>query len=268
MPYNTEKSPSLTSEKAYITQNKVALITGAAKRIGKQIAKDLHAKNIDLMLHYHSSKEDAHRLSCDLNQIRKNSVATIQADLADSSMDVKLVRSAIEKFGRIDYLINNASIFYPTPFLNSNTASAEKILKTNSQFPRKLINQAAPYLESSNGAVVNIIDIYAQSGLIEHTYYVASKNILRDITKEFAYMLAPNIRVNSVSPGAILWPEMEKSDNNQQTLKARNKILSDTALKKLGSAKDISNTVCFLLMDATYITGENINVDGGRRLFI
>ena len=257
MPYQQQSQIKTNSS------NKVALITGAAKRIGKQIAKDLHQRDINIVIHYRTSENEA-KLFCDeLNHNRDSSACTVQADLTSNDADEKLIQGVLKYFNRLDYLVNNASIFYPTPFMQDNEKVISSFLTVNSLFPTKLIKRASAELKKRRGAIVNIVDIYANSGLAEHTYYVASKSILLEQTKIFAASLAPEVRVNSVSPGAILWPELEANDVSLQA-----EIIKNSALKRLGSAKDISKTVCYLLLEASYSTGANIDVDGGRGLYI
>ena len=190
--------------------NKVALITGAAKRIGREIALDLHQYNIDIAIHYRNSENEARKFCELLNSKRKNSAHLIQVDLTLENADELLICAVQKHFTRLDFLVNNASIFYPTPVDENYNDSMEIFFNINSSLPFKLIRRAAPLLKKNNGAIVNIVDIYAMKGLAEHTCYVASKSVLLELTKEFAHSLAPHIRVNSVSPGAILWPEFEK----------------------------------------------------------
>ena len=243
--------------------NKVALITGAAKRIGKQIAEDLHQRDIDIVIHYRDSENKAKNLCDKLNRNRENSAHLVQADLTSNNADKKLIQEVLKHFNRLDYLVNNASIFYPTPLMQQKATAIDSFLTVNSAFPAKLIERASAELKKNNGAIVNLVDIYAKRGLAQHTHYVASKSILFEQTKIFAASLAPEVRVNAVSPGAILWPELDGDDVNKQA-----KITQKSALKRLGSEKDISHAVCYLLLEATYSTGANINVDGGRGLYI
>ena len=243
--------------------NKVALITGAAKRIGKEIAKELHQSNINIVLHFNNAKNEAKILCDEFNRKRANSALPLSLDLTSPNADKLLIDRSLQHFNRLDYLVNNASIFFPTPFMHSNSELVNSFLRVNSLVPRRLMKRAAPILNINKGAIVNIIDIYANRGLIDHTHYVASKNILMELTKEFAHSLAPEVRVNAVSPGAILWPE---SNNNEVSKQAD--IIENSALKRLGRSKEISQTVRYLLLEATYTTGANINVDGGRSLYI
>jgi len=242
---------------------KVALITGAAKRIGREIALELHAQNVDIAIHYRDSQRAAISLNQTLNNKRTNSACIFNANLLEPSAGEQLVMATIARFKRLDFLVNNASIFYPTPILLTDDEQVGQFVTSNSLQPANLIRQAAPYLKQTSGAIVNLLDIYADRGLAEHTLYVASKDILTRFTKQFAGSLAPNIRVNGVSPGAILWPTQDLGNSHKQS-----DIVENSALKMIGKAEDISRTVCFLLLDASYITGAVIKVDGGRSLYV
>lgn len=244
--------------------NKIALVTGAAHRLGKSIAIELHNRNIDIAIHCGHSIEAANLLCEELNAKRINSASVFQRDLIEPDAAEDLIRQIVQVLGRLDYLVNNAAIFYPTPFLESPSNKLNPFMQINFIQPVKLIEAAFPFIKINNGSVVNIIDIYAQRGLTEHCHYATSKMALLEATKELARRFAPDIRVNGVSPGAILWPK--NSDETEQ--KKQNLIVENTALKRTGIAQDISLTVAYLLLDALYITGSNINVDGGRRLYI
>ncbi len=244
--------------------NKVALVTGAAHRLGKSIALELHRRNIDIAIHYGHSTEAANRLCEQLNAERSHSASLFQCDLIEPNVAENLIGQVISTFSRLDYLVNNASIFYPTPFLQTPTSDLDSFMQINFIQPVKLIEIAFPYLKKNNGSVVNIIDIYAQQGLSEHCSYTASKTALLAATRELASRFAPDIRVNGVSPGAILWP----TNNAEQEQQKQNMIIENTALKRAGTARDISLTVAYLLLEAQYSTGSVINVDGGRRLYI
>ncbi|MGB0495766.1 MAG: SDR family oxidoreductase [Kangiellaceae bacterium] len=242
----------------------VALITGASKRIGKSIALELHERGINISLHCNHSKLDADQLAADLNVKRKCSAYVIQKDLSENIAPKYIIDKTLTHFNRIDYLVNNASIFYPMPIQQTDESQFHKILKVNATQAKKLILLVREEIKKRKGAIVNLADIYAQRGHIDHSVYVASKSILLELTKQLALEFSPNIRINSVSPGAILWPENESEEQKNQRLK----ILENTAIKRVGNATDISKAVSFLLLDATYITGANINVDGGRSLYI
>jgi len=244
--------------------NKVALITGAAHRLGKSIAMELHQKEIDIAIHCSQSIPAANLLKDKLNQIRPQSAQVFPCDLIESTNAALLIEQINNQFGRLDYLVNNASIFYPTPIEQYQDLQLEAFLQINFFQPVKLAQAAFPLLKKEVGSIVNLIDIYAQAGLENHTSYVASKTGLLEATKSLAVELSPEVRVNGVSPGAILWPDLNDSsdDCHQQ------KIIENTALKRRGSPQDISKTVAYLLTEASYSTGSVINVDGGRRLYI
>ncbi|MBV1909924.1 MAG: SDR family oxidoreductase [Kangiellaceae bacterium] len=265
----------------------VALITGAAHRIGKEITLALHSRGVDIALHCHLSTQAADQLRAELNNRRTNSCAVFIADLSSPLQAKHLPDQINQHFGRLDYLINNASIFYPTPVDMSQNDTAEELsekkftrfMNTNFVSPVQLAISAYQYLKQQRGAVLNLIDIYAQRGLEEHSAYVASKEALLTATKSLAMELAPEVRVNGISPGAILWPNQDfesnqalksiQSPNLTQHLQDKNtNIIKNTALRRKGEAKDISATACYLLLDASYSTGSIIAVDGGRQLYI
>ncbi len=245
-------------------KNKVALVTGAAHRLGKSIAIELHNRNIDIAIHCGQSIEEANLLCDQLNAKRHNSAWVYQYDLSKPEAAGNIVDHIIKVSYRLDYLVNNASIFYPTPFLQSPSNELDSFLQINFIQPVKLIETAIPYLKKNNGSVVNVIDIYAQRGLTEHCHYTMSKTALLEATKELAVRYAPHVRVNGVSPGAILWPSNAETLSQQK----QDAIIENTALKRPGDAQDISRTVAYLLLDALYTTGCIINVDGGRQLYI
>ena len=240
------------------------LITGAAVGLGKAIAEAFFERGCNLVLHYNQSNLAAKALKQHFNQQRFDSCMIIQADLNCSKQRRSLIEQAKSRFGRLDHLINNASIFYPTPLDNSDIQDLNSLMLTNFIAPVSLAREAKTELKGAKGSIVNLIDIYAEAGLVEHSFYVASKAALLAATKQLAMELAPEIRVNAVSPGAILWPE--QTDQLDQ-LKQKT-ILENTALKKLGHPSNIGKAVCYLALDAHYTTGSEVKVDGGRRLFI
>lgn len=242
-----------------MTQSPVALITGAAKRIGACTAQTLHSQGYNIVIHYLHSKESALKLSQKLNKLRPNSCKCVQADLTALNSIKEFAMTCTEQFNRIDVLVNNASAFFPTPIGSINQSKWHELFATNSQAPLFLSQALAPYLAKNNGAIINMTDIHGQSPLYEHTVYSMAKASLITMTKSLAKELAPSIRVNGVSPGAILWPEKELSDNDKQA------ILSQIPMQRLGSKEDIANTIAFLV-HAPYITGQIIAVDGGRSL--
>jgi len=241
------------------TDNKVALITGGSRRIGAQIATSLHEKGFRIALHYRNSREQAQSLQEKLNAIRADSVILIQADLHVTKGLNTLVNSTIESFGQIDVVINNASSFYPTPMGKADEQDWDDLMGSNLKAPFFLAQAATPALKKANGCIINIVDIHSERPLKEHPIYCMAKAGLAMMTKSLAKELGPEIRVNGVSPGAILWPENEMDQLTQQ------RIISRSFLKRQGSPTDIAQAVIFLATQA-YITGQIIAVDGGRSL--
>lgn len=241
-------------------QDKVVLVTGGAKRVGAAICRRLHAAGARLMLHYRSSAGEARLLQAELNGARPDSVSLIQADLLDLAKLPSLVDQTVLRFGRLDALVNNASAFYPTPFGATTPAQWDELFAINARAPFFLAQAAAPHLASANGAIVNIADIYAERPLRGHAVYAMGKAALLQMTRALALELAPQVRVNAVSPGAILWPENGKDPEAQSALLAR------TPLGRIGTPGEIAEAVRWLLQDARYCTGQVLRVDGGRML--
>ena len=240
--------------------NKVILITGAAHRIGATTAKTLHAAGYSIVLHYRSSSSGAEALADELNRLRENSAALVQGDLHQTDRLVQLIEGAHAIWGRLDGLVNNASTFYPTPVEEITEAHWDDLIGTNLKAPLFLTKAAAPYLKESKGAVISIVDIHAERPLREHPIYSIAKAGLAMMTKSMAAELGPEVRVNGVAPGAILWPENDMDDATKE------RILDRTFLKKRGEAQNIADAVLFLLRDAHYTTGHILTVDGGRSL--
>jgi len=242
---------------------KVVLITGGARRVGAAISRNLHAAGANLMLHYRSSAGEARLLQAELNGVRAGSVALIQADLLDVGKLPSLVEQTLATFGRLDGLVNNASSFFPTPVGEITPSAWEDLIGTNLRAPMFLSQAAAPALRRAQGAIVNITDIHAERPLKGYVAYTAAKAGLSGLTRSLARELAPDVRVNAVAPGPILWPEDGQFDEL-----SRQRIVSHTPLKREGRPDDIARTVRFLFMDAPYVTGETIAVDGGRHMAI
>ena len=242
---------------------KVVLITGGAKRVGAAICRRLHARGANLMLHYRASAGEARLLQAELNGIRADSVALIQADLLDLAKLPAVVDQTVQRFGRLDGLVNNASSFYPTPIGGIAGTQWDDLLGTNARAPLFLSQAAAPPLRRAQGAIVNITDIHAERPLKGYVVYSIAKAALSGLTRALARELAPEVRVNAVAPGPILWPDDEQFDEV-----SRQRIISHTPLKREGSPDDIARAVVFLLADAPYVTGETINVDGGSGIAI
>ena len=239
---------------------KWALVTGGGKRIGATIAETLHNKGFNVAIHYNSSCGAADQLCAQLNAKKQDSSIAIGADLTNQDSLENLIPSLIEKTKRLDVLINNASTFYPTPIEKITLEDWENLLGTNLKAPLFLSKYAAKYLKQSQGIIINIIDIHSKKPLKEHPIYSSAKSGLAMLTRSLASDLAPDIRVNGISPGLILWPENNPSEQ------VKNNILQQIPLKKIGNSEDIANCALFLIEDAPYITGEIIAVDGGRSM--
>ncbi len=242
------------------TQNRIILVTGAAQRVGATIVRTLHAAGMNIVLHYRNSNAAACALQEELHQIRANSVALVQGDLLDAHTFPQLVEAALEPWGRLDGLINNASTFYPTPVGTITEEHWMDLMGSNLKAPLFLMQAIAPHLKTTGGAIVNLVDIHAEKPLKAHPVYSAAKAGLAMLTKSMARELGPEVRVNGVAPGAILWPEQGMPEE------IKTQIVEKTALKRTGDPSHIAETVLFLLRDADYITGQIIAVDGGRSL--
>ncbi len=240
--------------------NKVALITGAARRIGAAIATRLHQSGADVAIHYRGSADEAAALADKLNAQRPDSASTFAADLTDLASLRGLVDSVHEWHERLDILVNNASSFYPTPVGEINEDHWDDLLGSNLKAPLFLSQAAAPSLRATNGVIINIVDIHAQRPLRNHTVYGVAKAGLAMMTRSLAKDLAPEVRVNGVSPGAILWPEDDMSDETKDI------ILNQIPLDHAGVPDDVAGCVLYLAKDADYVTGEIIAVDGGRSI--
>jgi len=238
---------------------KVVLITGSSHRIGAQIARTLHEAGFKLILHYRDSKKGAEQLAADLNLARSESAALIQGELSNVEAIERIAQTATSVWGRVDALINNASTFYPTPLGTGTGDDWDKLFNSNAKGPFFLSQALAPELKKNNGNIINIVDIYSEKPLKDHTIYCMAKAALNMMTKSLARELAP-IRVNGVSPGAILWPETD----GEITEQSKQAILEKVPLGTTGQPSDIANTVKFLLCDGPYINGQIIAVDGGR----
>ncbi len=237
---------------------KWALVTGAGRRVGAAIARTLHEQGAGVAIHYRGSAADAAALAAGLNGTRPGSALTIQADLHDTSKLGNLVAAVIRHAGRLDILVNNASSFYPTPLAGINEEQWSDLLGTNLKAPLFLAQAALPHLKATQGVIINIVDIHAIRPLKDHTMYGAAKAGLAFLTRALARDLAPDIRVNGVAPGAILWPEGGVSDQ------MRDIVLKQIPLKRVGEPSDIAACVLYLVRDAHYVTGQIIAVDGGR----
>ena len=239
---------------------KVALITGAARRIGAQIVQTLHAQGMNIVLHYRGSADAANELADKLNAQRPDSVHTLCMDLKQIDELPSLAEQAAQKWGRLDVLVNNASTFYPTPVEEITLQQWDDLIDVNTKVPLFLSIACASYLKTSKGCIINIVDIHSDRPLKGYTIYSTAKAGLGLLTRSLARELAPEIRVNGISPGAIMWPEVEAYESMHQ------EIIDRTALKREGHPQDIADTAWFLISSANYITGQIIAVDGGRTL--
>jgi len=240
----------------------VVLITGAARRIGAAVVRRLHAEGFDIALHYHRSTVEAQALAAELNALRADSVLTLSADLADDARLTTMVEEAARWHGRLDALVNNASSFHATPVGSIDGAAWDNLFASNARAPLFLSQAAAPHLAAQQGAIVNMVDIYAERPLREHTVYGMAKAALVAMTQSLAIELAPQVRVNAIAPGAILWPEHGKDYTERESM------IAATPLKRCGDPDDIASTVLWLLRDAKFVTGQVIRVDGGRSLLL
>jgi len=241
-------------------QGRVALITGAARRVGAVIAEIPHQQGMNLVLHYRSSDAEAEALCERLNRQRPDSAITLACELHDTARLPSLAARASAQWGRLDALINNASSFYPTPLGTITEQHWDDLLGSNLKAPLFLSQAVAGALREANGCIVNITDIHAQRPLKSYPVYSIAKAGLVMLTRSLARELGPEIRVNAVAPGAIMWPEREMDEIVKQ------RIISRTALKRQGQPADVARAVLFLIRDADYISGEVIAVDGGRLL--
>jgi len=241
-----------------VSHARTVLVTGGAKRIGNVIANTLHTSGHNVMVHYRSSSDAADKLVKTLNDQRPGSAASVQGDLLDIACIPAIIDTTISTFGRLDVLINNASTFYPTPIELIDEEFWTDLIGSNLKAPTFMVKSAAKHLRKSNGSIINIVDIYARKPLADHPIYCSAKAGLEMLTKSLARDLAPEVRVNGVSPGAILWPEHDADPVNKAAL------LEKVPMNRMGDPSDIAKTVKFLVEDGPYITGQIIAVDGGR----
>ncbi|MEK7230595.1 MAG: pteridine reductase [Pseudomonadota bacterium] len=239
---------------------KAALVTGGAKRVGAAICRRLHAQGANLMLHHRASVAEARALQHELNMQRAGSVALIQADLLKSASLPDLVKTTVKQFGSLDILINNASSFFATAIGDINEQAWEDLIGTNLKAPLFLSQAAAGELRRRHGCIVNIVDIHAEFPMKNYVVYSVAKGGLLALTRSLARELGPEVRVNGVAPGTILWPE----DSNWSDEISRQRVINQTALKRIGDPDDIAKAVEFLVTAAPYVTGQVIAVDGGR----
>ncbi|SRR5579883_972270 len=242
--------------------SKVALVTGAARRVGAEIASILHEAGLNVVLHYNASEDAANTLCERLNQKRPHSAIAIHADLLEPESAEELVRKSVSVWQRLDVLVNNASRFYRTNLGEVTSYAWDDLMNSNLKAPFFLSQAAAPALAANQGTIINIADINAQRPLHNYAVYCLSKSGLVAMTKILAKELGPEIRVNAVSPGAVMWPEGANALSEAE----KQKIINSTTLLRAGSPKDIAQAVLFFVRDAGYVTGQVLNIDGGRLL--
>jgi pteridine reductase len=241
-------------------RDQVVLITGGARRVGAEIARTLHSAGANVLIHYRSSAAAAIALADHFNQVRPRSAAIYAAHLLTAEAPEKLVAMTLKEFGRLDILINNASSFYATPVGFITLPQWDDLIGSNLKAPLFLSQAAAPWLRAQRGLIINMIDIHAFRPLKAHPVYSAAKAGLAMLTRALARELGPEIRVNGIAPGPVLWPEGDMDDG------LKREIIDKTALKRHGTPADVARTALFLAQDAPYITGQIIAVDGGRSI--
>jgi pteridine reductase len=241
-------------------RGRTVLITGGARRVGAHLSRALHAAGANIVIHCHRSRQEADKLSAELEAARPASTAVLSADLLDVTLLPLLVRAACDRFGTLDVLINNASTFYPTPIGSIEPSAWDDLLGTNLRAPTFLAQAAASELRRSQGLILNMVDIHGIRPLRDHSVYSTAKAGLIMLTRALARELAPEVRVNAIAPGPVLWPESGIDEERKQ------KILEQTPLRRAGSPDDIARAVLFFATDAPFVTGQVLAVDGGRSI--
>jgi pteridine reductase len=243
-----------------MSRTRVALVTGAARRIGACIAESLHQRGCDVILHYNSSRAEVDKVAARLNDLRSGSARVLQAELGNSEQIKRLAEQLREQAGRLDLLVNNASRFFPTEVGTTTMTQWDELMDSNLRGPYFLTQALLPELATAGGSVINLLDVHAVRPMANHAVYCMAKAGLQMMTLALARDLGPQIRVNGVAPGAILWPEHEADSQYQQN------ILNRTVMKRAGTPEDIASAVTYLGLDAPYVTGQVLAVDGGRSL--
>ncbi|MFE8070825.1 pteridine reductase [Marinobacteraceae bacterium S3BR75-40.1] len=242
----------------------VSLVTGAAKRLGAATVRALHKRGHRVIIHYHNNESKARTLQEELNEERAGSAVALGADLSELAGVRHLAEQALEQWGRIDNLINNASVFYARPLSESTSKDWDQIMNTNVRAPFFLAKRVLSEVRLQHGSIINLIDIHAEHPLADHPLYCASKAALAGLTRAWARDLAPDVRVNGIAPGTTLWPEGENALNEAQ----KHEVLETVPLHRVGSAEDIAGAITWLVCDAPYVTGQIIAIDGGRSLSV
>lgn len=237
---------------------RTVIVTGGARRIGAAICRYLHEAGFSVIIHYHTSRSAADALSDELNRKLPGSALPVQADLVTTDY-AEFIQTAVKFTGRLDALVNNASVFFPTPLETLTDENWQTLMNINLKAPLFLSRAASHILGKHHGSIINISDIYAEVSLRDHLVYCMTQSALSSMNRSLACELAPDIRVNAIAPGAILWPE-DIDDTHKQS------ILNNIPLQKTGHPLDIARSVYFLMEEATYLTGQVITIDGGRQL--
>ena len=245
-------------------EGRAVLVTGGARRVGAAIVRRLHAAGANLVIHYRSSAADARTLSDELTRKRPGSMVLVQGDLLKPAHLSGLIKDAVKAYGRLDALVNNASSFYATPIGEITEQAWDDLVGTNLKAPLFLSQAAARELRKSHGAIVNIVDIHAEFPMKSYIVYSIAKGALAALTRSLARELGPEIRVNGIAPGTIIWPDDEAWQDELE----RQRIMNQTALKRIGEPDDIAKAVEFRLTAAPFVTGQVIAVDGGRSVMI
>ncbi|MHB1951871.1 MAG: pteridine reductase [Acidiferrobacteraceae bacterium] len=240
---------------------KAVLVTGAARRVGAAIVRCLHAEGASVIIHYHRSEEEAVRLRDDLERARPHSAHLVSSALCAATAG-KIIDESTAAFGRLDALVNNASGFYPTPIPGVTESAWDDLVNSNVKTPFFLAQAASPELRARSGSIVNLIDIHADRPLKNYPVYSIAKAGLAMMTRVLARELAPQVRVNGVAPGTILWPERPLSDA------LKDEIVARIPQRREGSPEDIARAVRFFLCDAPYVSGQILAVDGGRSVVL
>lgn len=245
-------------------QDAAILVTGAARRIGAAIARRLHAAGANVVLHCHRSRGEAQRLKAELEASRPASASVVQADLLDLARIPGLIEESVAAFGRLDALVNNASSFYPTPFGAIGEDEWNDLVGSNLRAPLFLSQAAAPWLREARGSIVNLVDIHAERPLEDFVVYSVAKAGLAGLTRALALELGPEVRVNGVAPGAILWPDGDEHFAPSE----KGRIIDQTPLARIGSPEDVAGAVKYLIFDAPFVSGQILAVDGGRGIHL
>jgi len=245
---------------AMVLENKTVLVTGGARRIGASIVRQYHRSGARVFIHYRHSTDEAQQLAEELNAMRADSATAVHADLLDSNAPAKLANTLVSQAGALDVLVNNASEFFATPFGKISEHDWDQLINSNLRAPLFLCQELFPLLAESGGLILNILDIHAEKPLADHSVYCVAKAGLAMLTRSLARDLAPQIRVNGIAPGTILWPARGVTETEKKA------VLAQTPMGKSGKVDDIANLAVFLASGAEYITGQIIAVDGGRSL--